>query len=221
MTAAKTAPARPSTTKTANVKAGADRRRPQQERSRAKVDAILDAADALVARSGTDALTTTAVAKGADIAVGTLYQYFDGVPAILEALVARHADRFSTHLEQQLATRRFRKKRDGANAALDALIAYYRAEPGFRVLWREEPHLLHASFGAGGGGAVRTVGTITSALVAQDLLAAGDEHFALEAEIQFAVAVPLIELAFRRDPDGDPIVLAHLRRLWDLDVRTS
>lgn len=208
-------------TNTTSAKAGADRRRPQQERSRAKVDAILDAADALVASSGTDALTTTSVAKGAAIAVGTLYQYFDGVPAILDALVARHADRFTVLLEQELATRRFRKKREGANAALDVLIAYYRAEPGFRVLWREEPHLLHDSFGTGGGGAVKTVGTITSALVAQDLLAEGDEHFALEAEIQFAVAVPLIELAFRRAPDGDPIVLAHLRRLWDLDVRTA
>jgi len=206
---------------TANTKAGADRRRPQQERSRAKVDAILEAADALVARVGTAAMTTTAVAKSADIAVGTLYQYFDGVPAILEALVARHADRFSAHLEAELAARRFRKKRDGANAALDALIAYYRAEPGFRVLWREEPHLLHASLRTGGGGAVRTVGAITAALVAQDLLADHDEHFALEAEIQFAVAVPLIELAFRRDPEGDPVVLAHLRRLWDLDVRTG
>ena len=207
-------------TATASAKAGADRRRPQQERSRLKVDAILDVADALVARTGTDALTTTAVAKGAQIAVGTLYQYFDGVPAILDALVARHADRFSGLLDEELARRRFRKKRDGANAALDVLIEYYRAEPGFRVLWRDEPQLLHASFGAGGGGAVRTVGSITSALVAQHLLADDDEHFALEAEIQFAVAVPLIELAFRRDPEGDPIVLAHLRRLWDLDVET-
>lgn len=207
-------------TATASAKAGADRRRPQQERSRLKVDAILDVADALVARTGTDALTTTAVAKGAQIAVGTLYQYFDGVPAILDALVARHADRFSGLLDEELGRRRFRKKRDGANAALDVLIEYYRAEPGFRVLWRDEPQLLHASFGAGGGGAVRTVGSITSALVAQHLLADDDEHFALEAEIQFAVAVPLIELAFRRDPEGDPIVLAHLRRLWDLDVET-
>jgi AcrR family transcriptional regulator len=198
-----------------------DRRRPQQERSRATVDAILDAADALVASEGTAGLTTTGVARGADIAVGTLYQYFEGVPAILEALVGRHADRFADRLGHELAGRRLRKKREGANAALDALIAYYRAEPGFRVLWREEPQLVHASFGSGGGGAVKTVGTITSALVAQDLLREGDQHFALEAEIQFAVAVPLIELAFRRDADGDPVVLAHLRRLWDLDVRTA
>lgn len=191
------------------------RRRPKQERSRAKVDAILDAADAIVATDGTDGLTTTLVAERAGVAVGTLYQYFDGVPAIVDALVARHADRYTESLRVALTARRFKRKRDTANAALDLLIDYYRAEPAFRALWRGAPRATGAGFEEESTVLVRVV---TEALVAQGLVDADDDGFALEAAVQWAVAVPLIELAFRRDPDGDPTVLAHLRRLWDLDV---
>lgn len=197
------------------------RRRPQQERSRAKYDAILDAADKLLAddrageRATTDPLTTTLVAERADVAVGTLYQYFDGVPAIIEALVERHAERYSTRLRDTLRTRTFERKRDAANAALDALIEYYRREPAFRALWRGSPR---ATSGGFGDAADALVGIVTESLVAQGLIEHGDEHFALEAQVQWAVAAPLIELAFKRDPNGDDTVLHHLRRLWDLDV---
>lgn len=198
------------------------RRRPQQERSRAKVDAILDAADQLLAedrdgdRATTDPLTTTLVAERAGVAVGTLYQYFDGVPAIVEALVERHAQRYSAQLRDTLRNRTFKRKRDAANAALDALIEYYRSEPAFRALWRGAPR---ATSGGFGDAADALVGIVTESLVAQGLIEEGDEHFALEAQVQWAVAAPLIELAFKREPAGDDIVLQHLRRLWDLDVR--
>lgn len=202
-------------TRTRDADTGA-RRRPQQERSRAKVDAILDAADELVGAVGVDQLTTTRVAAQAGVAVGSLYQYFDGVPAIIDALVARHAEHYRDRLHRALSERRLRRKRDAANTALDALIDYYRSEPGFRGLWRGAPRAMGAGFGDAGDA---LVGQVTDALVEQGLVTTIDDELALEVQVQWAVAAPLIELAFRRDPDGDPTVLAHLRRLWDLDVR--
>jgi hypothetical protein len=48
----------------------APRRQPQQARSQAKVDSLLDAADSIVVDAGVDGLTTTLVAARAGVAVG-------------------------------------------------------------------------------------------------------------------------------------------------------
>jgi len=192
------------------------RRLPKQQRSRDKVDAILDAADALITVGDADAVTTTLVAARAGVAVGSVYRYFDGVPAILEALTARHTERFAVYLSASLEGQRFVRKRDGANAALDALIDYYRADAGFRGLWRIAPRVTGAGFGEASD---MLVDIIMQAMMAQGLFDHVDQDLAREAEIQWAIATALIEVAFGRDPKGDPTVLTHLRRCFDLDVR--
>ena len=63
------------------------RRRPRQTRSRATVDAILEAATRILQAGET--FTTNHVAERAGVSVGTLYQYFPGKTAILHALGAR------------------------------------------------------------------------------------------------------------------------------------
>jgi AcrR family transcriptional regulator len=192
------------------------RRTPQQQRSRAKVDAILDAADRIVARRGVEGLSTTLLASRAGIAVGTLYQYFHSVDDVVAALVSRHAERFADELRAALAGRRFRRKREAANAALDALIEYYRTHPSFRALWRGAPGPTGRGFG---DASELLVGIVLDELEAQGLASRADDAFVLEAEVQWSVAEGLIRLAFRRDPDGDAAVLAHLRRLFALDVK--
>lgn len=201
----------------AGLGTGSERRQPRQSRSRAKVDAMLDAADDLLAESGAAAVTTTTVADRAGVAVGTLYQYFSDVDALLAALAERHAARIGARLAQALRQEELTRKRDAANLALDTLITYARETPAFRALWQSSG----VRRGAGVGAAAEPlVVLVANALVAQGLAQADDEAFRLEVEIQWAVAEGLIRLAFRRDPTGDPIVLAHLRRCWDLDVRT-
>ena len=192
------------------------RRTPQQQRSKAKVDAILDASENIVVGTGVDGLTTTIVAETAGMAVGTLYQYFDSIDAILDALVARHAEAFALRLKESLSGQQFRRKRDAANAALDALIDYYRGHPSFRALWRGAPNATGVGFGDDAGDVL--VGLIIEALESQGMASRTDPDFVLEVEVQWSVAQGLIRLAFRRDPDGDPAVLNHLRRLFDLDV---
>ena len=196
----------------------APRRQPQQARSQAKVDALLDAADSIVLDAGLDGLTTTLVAARAGVAVGSLYRYFDGVPALIDALAERHTAAFERDLELELASRTFRRKRDAANAALDALIAYARAHPGFRALWHGAPALVGAHLDAS---ADRMLDFVLRAIVADGLAVESDPELQLEAQIQWATASALILLAFRRDPEGDPVVLAHLRHLFTLDIVTS
>jgi AcrR family transcriptional regulator len=67
----------------------AARREPVQERSRRRVEAILDAAERLVVESGVDAVTTRGIADAAGVPVASLYQYFADKEAVLLALAGR------------------------------------------------------------------------------------------------------------------------------------
>lgn len=64
-------------------------RKPQQERSRATVDAIIDAAFICVADRGIQATTTRHIAEIAGISVGSLYEYFSNKEAIFDAMNQR------------------------------------------------------------------------------------------------------------------------------------
>jgi len=66
------------------------RKRPQQRRSQATVDVILDAAVRLFCESGFASTSTNAIAELAGVSIGSLYQYFPNKLALLEALRERH-----------------------------------------------------------------------------------------------------------------------------------
>ncbi|MBN8888614.1 MAG: TetR/AcrR family transcriptional regulator [Rudaea sp.] len=68
------------------------RKAPQQQRSRATVDAIVEAAARILARRGWAGFTTNEVAAVAGVSVGSLYQYFPNKLALAEAIRRRHLD---------------------------------------------------------------------------------------------------------------------------------
>lgn len=68
------------------------RRKPRQSRSRATVDAILEATAQVLVRDGYAKTTTNRIAKRAGVSVGTLYQYFPNKDALVVALCEQHSD---------------------------------------------------------------------------------------------------------------------------------
>ncbi|MCB1039708.1 MAG: TetR/AcrR family transcriptional regulator [Acidimicrobiales bacterium] len=69
------------------------RNRPRQARSAARVELLLDVAEAVFEEVGYDAATTNLVATRADVPVGTLYRWFPDKAALAEALTDRYLDR--------------------------------------------------------------------------------------------------------------------------------
>ncbi|HEY9768332.1 MAG TPA: TetR/AcrR family transcriptional regulator [Coleofasciculaceae cyanobacterium] len=69
------------------------RRQPQQKRSQKRVEQILDAAAIVFDEVAFEAATTHAIAKRANTAVGSLYQFFPDKLAIFNALELRHVER--------------------------------------------------------------------------------------------------------------------------------
>src|SRR5262245_63101774 len=74
-------------------------REPQQARSRARVEAILAAADAILADRGYEALTVRRIAETAGVPVGSIYQFFPDKAAIVDALGRHYISGFDQVIE--------------------------------------------------------------------------------------------------------------------------
>ncbi len=68
------------------------RRTPSQQRSRTRVDAILNAARQLIMEKGSSGLKIQELSERADVTPSSIYQYFPGKRAILYALNNRYID---------------------------------------------------------------------------------------------------------------------------------
>lgn len=73
------------------------RRSPQQDRSTRRVEAFLEAAEALFAELGFEATTMTAVAERAGSSIGALYSYFPDKKALALALLDLYAGKIEEH----------------------------------------------------------------------------------------------------------------------------
>jgi AcrR family transcriptional regulator len=61
-----------------------------QERSRATVDALVEATARILVREGFDKASTNRIAEEAGVSIGSLYQYYPGKEALVAAVIDRH-----------------------------------------------------------------------------------------------------------------------------------
>ncbi len=64
----------------------------KQARSKATVDAIIEAATRILADAGWAAVNTNAIAERAGVSVGSVYEYFPNKQAILDVIIDRHLE---------------------------------------------------------------------------------------------------------------------------------
>jgi AcrR family transcriptional regulator len=98
---------------------------------------VLDVADDLLATEGAAAFTTTRIAEAAGIPVGSVYRFFDGKEAIVEALAVRYWRDFDDLVAGVAEADERDPLADPAGAVLEALAAGFRSRPGFLALWYE------------------------------------------------------------------------------------
>ena len=118
------------------------RRKPAQERSRATVDAIVEAAAHVFDARGYAHTTTNHIALRAGVSIGSLYQYFPNKDAILVALLERHVDD-GARLVVELARRAQAEDwslRTILERLIEAIVGYHLAAPKLQnVLLNEAP----------------------------------------------------------------------------------
>jgi AcrR family transcriptional regulator len=111
-------------------------RLPKQARSRERFDRILDAAAALFAEIGYDAVTTDDIAARANTSVGGLYRFFPDKLAIFHAL----ADRYFNQLRELFVALHTDETihlplEDYINHLINAFDHFVAANPGYQAVF--------------------------------------------------------------------------------------
>ncbi|MEM6461622.1 MAG: TetR/AcrR family transcriptional regulator [Pseudomonadota bacterium] len=110
------------------------RRKPQQTRSKQKVDSILDTVEELAIETGLKGLTTTNIAAMTGIAVGTIYQYFGNRTELLLAAEMRMFERLAERLYKESVNVLAEPAQDPIKQLIHIYLKSARAEPGYLPL---------------------------------------------------------------------------------------
>jgi AcrR family transcriptional regulator len=114
------------------------RKQPQQARSQATTDAILQSGAHILGQRGWRGLTTNAVAEAAGVSIGSLYQYFPNKLALVEAVRGRHFDEVLAVLRAAADDKLPRARR--IESLVDGMIGVHSRHPAaHRVLLEEAP----------------------------------------------------------------------------------
>jgi AcrR family transcriptional regulator len=193
------------------------RRVPRQDRSRRRVEGLLDAAARLVVERGVDALTTRDIAEAAGAPVASLYQYFSDKEDVLLALAQRDMDEMDAQVGEDLAQVEVLSVASLVRVTMMAFVSVYHRRRAFvEIYLRGRTNL-----------AVHRFGREHNARVAQMLRAyavdaglADPELSPVVAQLAVEVGDRVFQLAYEEDADGDrelieegiALVTAYLER---------
>ncbi|MFF2051717.1 TetR family transcriptional regulator [Leifsonia sp. NPDC058194] len=185
------------------------RTEPIQERSAARVDALLDAAAEVVDEIGFDRLTTAMVAERAGASIGTVYRYFPDRIVLLQALRDRAVLRYRRAVVAAIHEQQPEHWWNAVEAAIDSFVTMFREEAGFRIIRFTDAE----RSGVPGEEVVRDVSFAAqfADILADEYRLPAGEDLAFRLEIVVEVMDSLINRAFRDDPMGDERYIAEAR----------
>jgi AcrR family transcriptional regulator len=188
-------------------------REPRQARSRARVERILAAADAILSGDGVDGLTVRRIAERAAVPVGTLYQFFADKGAVIDALARTYIAEFDAAIGELVgsAERCEGDWSDPVGRMVDAFAALYRSHPGYVALWTGR-HLSRELARADEANNQLIAAGVRRILVLRAGVADGPQ-LGLAAQVAVRAADALLQYAFTRSAHGDDAVLGQLKRL--------
>jgi AcrR family transcriptional regulator len=113
------------------VRPGKTRRRePSQDRSLETVRTLLDATAQVLTEVGVEKTSTNKIAKRADVAVGSIYQYFPNKEALIGALVEDRMRTLGALARARMAALESDTFADAADAMVRAVVEFLSDEPG-------------------------------------------------------------------------------------------
>jgi AcrR family transcriptional regulator len=118
------------------------RKNASQERSRATVDALVEATARILVREGFDKASTNRIAEVAGVSVGSLYQYFPSKEALVAAVIDRHSQEIMQTVRGELAEIEAQPLERGVRKLIAAAVKAHRVDPRLhRVLAEQIPRV--------------------------------------------------------------------------------
>lgn len=102
---------------------------PLQDRSKDRVERVLDAAEALVDAHGAGQVTMQMISRESGVGRASVYQFFPSIHAVWKALALRYLADLQSHLEAEVLDRAFAHWSEVWDALVDAAVEYYNANP--------------------------------------------------------------------------------------------
>jgi AcrR family transcriptional regulator len=116
------------------------RKHASQRRSRATVEALIEATARILVREGFDKASTNRVAEEAGVSVGSLYQYFPSKEALVAAVMKRHNQELMQVVRDTLAEVAAFPMEQAARKLVAAAVIAHRIDPKLhRVLAEQIP----------------------------------------------------------------------------------
>ncbi|HUN53497.1 MAG TPA: TetR/AcrR family transcriptional regulator [Candidatus Sulfotelmatobacter sp.] len=113
-----------------------------QQRSRATVEALVEATARILVREGFDKASTNRIAEVAGVSVGSLYQYFPGKEALVAAVVERHQQEIMLMVRAELAGVLAEPVEKSVRKLVAAAVKAHRVDPALhRVLAEQIPRV--------------------------------------------------------------------------------
>ncbi|MGW8762698.1 TetR/AcrR family transcriptional regulator [Streptomyces sp. NPDC055815] len=189
------------------------RRQPQQARSRARVEAILGAADRLLSQEGYEALTMRRIAEEAGVPVGSIYQFYPDKGAVVDALGRRYLEAFASAIDELVERAVEGELTDLVGTMVDVYGELFRSQPGGMALWAGRhlsPELARAD-------------EASNALIAEGLRrivehltgAPGGELVRRATRMVVWAANAVLHEVFKGDGEPDPETVDELKRMLD------
>ncbi len=121
--------------------AATPRKIPVQARSRATVDAIMQAAAYILTKVGWQGFTTNAIAERAGVNIGSLYQFFPNKEAVIAELQRRHAVETRSDLRKALQVLPEQPSlRKALTVVVEMIVEEHRAAPAVhKAIYDELP----------------------------------------------------------------------------------
>lgn len=148
-----------------------------------------------------------AIAAGAGVSTGALYHHFADLDSIMTAVAERYMSELMTAINAAIAGREWADAYDFIDARVTAYVKFFAGRPGLREFWFDDRASngvmdVHRRYREFSGASLREAFTRFSGVTADPVT----------FQISTAVSGALFELAFRRDPKGDAVVIAELRK---------
>ena len=116
------------------------RKEASQERSRATVDALVEATARILVREGFDKASTNRIAQEAGVSIGSLYQYYPSKEALVVALIDRHNREIMLVVRGTLAEVAAQPVEEAVRTLVAVAIRAHRIDPKLhRVLTEQIP----------------------------------------------------------------------------------
>jgi AcrR family transcriptional regulator len=118
------------------------RKEASQERSRATVNALVEATARILTTEGFDKASTNRIAAVAGVSVGSLYQYFPSKEALVAAVIERHQQEIMQVVRGELAQAASQPIEQGVRTLVAVAVKAHRIDPKLhRVLAEQIPRV--------------------------------------------------------------------------------